>query len=98
MSFRNFTLVIKQKRRNVGIIVLQHVFDIAKYITIAKCLHRKNDIALLIADPIRSTRTVRARATKIIIVHKIEVSEGVSIFIEERKIKILFPYRIRTVE
>ena len=51
-----------------------------------------------IADPIRSTRTVRARATKIIIVHKIEVSEGVSIFIEERKIKILIPYRIRTVE
>ena len=49
MSFRNFTLVIKQKRRNVGIIVSQHLFDIAKYITIAKCLHRKNDISLLIA-------------------------------------------------
>ena len=41
--------------------------------------------------------TLRARALEIIIVHKIEVSEGVSIFIEKRKINILLPHRIRMV-
>jgi len=38
---------------------------------------------------------LRARALGIISVHKIEVSEGVSIFIKGRKIKILLPYRIK---
>ena len=38
---------------------------------------------------------LRARALEIISVHKIEVSEGVSIFIKERKIKIPLPYRIK---
>ena len=41
--------------------------------------------------------TLRARALEEIIVHKIEVSEGVSIFIEKRKINIFIPYRIRMV-
>ena len=41
--------------------------------------------------------TLRARALEEIIVHKIEVSEGVSIFIEKRKINIFLPYRIRMV-
>ena len=36
---------------------------------------------------------LRARALEIISVHKIEVSEGVSIFIKGRKIKIPIPYR-----
>ena len=38
---------------------------------------------------------LRARALEIISVHKIEVSEGVSIFIKGRKIKIPLPYRIK---
>ena len=38
---------------------------------------------------------MRARALEIISVHKIEVSEGVSIFIKKRKINILLPYRIK---
>ena len=38
---------------------------------------------------------LRARALEIINAHKIEVSEGVSIFIKERKINILLPYRIK---
>ena len=40
---------------------------------------------------------LRARALEIITrrVHKIEVSEGVSIFIKGRKIKIPLPYRIK---
>ena len=41
--------------------------------------------------------TLRARALEEIIVHKIEVSEGVSIFIEKRKINILLPYTMRMV-
>ena len=44
-----------------------------------------------------SKEMLRARALEIIIVHKIEVSEGVSIFIEKRKINILLPHRIRMV-
>ena len=40
---------------------------------------------------------LRARALEIISVHKIEVSEGVSIFIKEREIKIFPLYRIRMV-
>ena len=41
--------------------------------------------------------TLRARALEIIIVHKIEVSEGVSIFIKERKIKRLIAIEERMV-
>ena len=41
--------------------------------------------------------TLRARALEEIIVHKIEVSEGVSIFIEKRIINVLLPYIIRMV-
>ena len=48
-----------------------------------------------IADLNPSTRTMRARALKIIGPHEIEVSEGVSIFIKGRKIKIPLPYRIK---
>ena len=40
---------------------------------------------------------MRVRVIKIILPHEIEVSEGVSIFIKEREIKILLPNRIRTV-
>ena len=39
--------------------------------------------------------TLRARALQEIIVHKIEVLEGVSIFVIGRKINILLPYRIK---
>ena len=49
----------------------------------------------LIADLNRSTRTLRARATKIIPPHEIEFSEGVSIFIRERKINIIMAHRIK---
>ena len=38
---------------------------------------------------------LRARALEIISVHKIQVSEGVSIFMNGRKIKIPLPYRIK---
>ena len=48
-----------------------------------------------IADLNPSTRTMRARALEIIGPHEIEVSEGVSIFIKGRKIKIPLPYRIK---
>ena len=48
-----------------------------------------------IADLNRSTRTLRARATKIIPPHEIEFSEGVSIFIRERKINIIMAHRIK---
>ena len=48
-----------------------------------------------IADLNRSTRTLRARATKIIPPHEIEFSEGVSIFIRERKIKIIMAHIIK---
>ena len=41
---------------------------------------------------------MRARALEIVGPHEIEVSEGVSICVEERKIKILIPYGIRTVQ
>ena len=51
-----------------------------------------------IADPNRSTRTMRARALHLIGPHEIEVSEGVSIFVKVREIKILPLYRIRMVE
>ena len=40
-----------------------------------------------IADLIRSTRTLRARAVEIIPPHEIEDSEGVSIFHKKGKIK-----------
>ena len=40
---------------------------------------------------------MRVRVIEIIPPHEIEVSEGVSIFIKVREIKILLPNRIRTV-
>ena len=51
------------------------------------------------ADLYRSSRTMRVRATQVILrrPHEIEVSEGVSIFVKEREIKILPLYRIRMV-
>ena len=63
----------------------------------------KGDVAHLqswsrsIVEILFPKETLRARALEIIIVHKIEVSEGVSIFIEKRKINILLPHRIRMV-
>ena len=48
-----------------------------------------------VADLNRSTRTLRARATKLIPPHEIEFSEGVSIFIRERKINIIMAHRIK---
>ena len=50
-----------------------------------------------IADPNPSTRTMRTKALEIIGPHEIEVSEGVSVFVKEREIKILPLYRIRMV-
>ena len=49
----------------------------------------------LIVEILFPKQPLRARALEIISVHKIEVSEGVSIFIKERKIKTLLPYRIK---
>ena len=49
----------------------------------------------LIVEILFPKQPLRARALEIIRVHKIEVSEGVSIFIKGRKIKIPLPYRIK---
>ena len=49
------------------------------------------------ADLYRSSRTMCVRATIPARPHKIEVSEGVSIFVKEREIKILPLCRIRMV-
>ena len=49
----------------------------------------------LIVEILFPKQPLRARALEIIGVHKIELSEGVSIFIKGRKIKIPFPYRIK---
>ena len=51
------------------------------------------------ADLYRSSRMMCVRASQIIPLrpHEIEVSEGVSIFVKEREIKILPLYRIRMV-
>ena len=60
------------------------------------CISIKAKNAIIdIADPNRSTRTLRARATKIIPPHEIEFSEGVSIFIRERKINIIMAHIIK---
>ena len=49
------------------------------------------------ADLYRSNRTMCVRATIPAHPHEIEVSEGVSIFVKKREIKILPLYRIRMV-
>ena len=54
-------------------------------------------VSCAIVEILFPKETLRARALEIIIVHKIEVSEGVSIFIEKRQINILLPHRIRMV-
>ena len=51
-----------------------------------------------IADPYTSTRTVRARALEIIGPHENEVTDWVSIFIKERKIKRLIAIEERMVK
>ena len=56
-----------------------------------------SELLTSIADLNCSTRTLRARATKIIPPHEIEFSEGVSIFIRERRTKILMAHIIRMV-
>ena len=56
-----------------------------------------NETFCIIADLNSSTRTMRARALEIIGPHEIEVSEGVSIFIKERKIKRLIAIEERMV-
>ena len=68
--------------------ILSIIFEIAENILLLE----------VIADLNRSTtRTLRARATKIIPPHEIEFPEGVSIFIRERKTKILMAHIIRMV-
>ena len=54
-----------------------------------------SELLTSIADLNCSTRTLRARATKLIPPHEIELSEGVSIFIRERKINIIMAHRIK---
>ena len=51
-----------------------------------------------IADLILNTRTLRAKAVKIIPPHEIEVSEGVSIFVKGRKIKRLMAIEERIIQ
>ena len=50
------------------------------------------------ADLYRSSRTMCVRATIPARPHEIEASEGASIFVKVREIKILPLYRIRMVE
>ena len=69
----------------------------SKYSTAVTTKGKKTKQCLFIVKILFPKETLRPRALEIIIVHKIEVSEGVSIFIEKRKINILLPHRIRMV-